>query len=73
MRYPKIFFVDAIAQRIGNAADDGATNLPGRHLAEFRATLIRIPRAMRSTEQIGGILQRAWHDDDETEERRMEM
>ena len=55
------YLVDAVAQRIGDAANDGPADFPCCHFPEFGRGHVRVESGMWSANQIGNFFQRTFN------------
>ena len=56
----KKYFVDAVAQRVGDATDDGAADFAGGHFAQLSRGHVRIEGGVRRADQVGHLFERTW-------------
>ena len=59
----EVLLVDAVAQAFRDAADDGAPDLAGRHLAQLGARRVRVEGRMRGAQEVGRLFQVAYKKD----------
>jgi len=59
-RVEEVLFVDAVAQTVRDAADDGAPDLAGGHLAQLCARRVRVEGGVWRAQQVRRFLQRAF-------------
>ena len=55
------YLIDAIAQRVGDAADNGAANFAGRHFPKLGRGHVRVESRMGRADQVGDFFQRTFN------------